>query len=278
MVALFVLVSGLLAVVAVAAAGRPLGGRWGTAASPRPHGKAHCTQVEGNFNPITGVQIPLYHCTYGPPKTPKQARAGQGPCPALEGYCGDYEGGGLGPLLRGPISGRVFGPGRPRQASGSPGGLWLLLAAGSLFGVVLLTVGARRLSQRHRSTAADDLPPHRANSAAAGESPAADEGALLAGAADASLAKLRIEGDARRAIIGCYAQMERSLARAGMARRPSEAPLEYLARVLASVAPVAGQALTDLYERAMFSAKPMSDRDKDRAIDALEAVRHAALA
>jgi hypothetical protein len=72
--------------------------------------------------------------------------------------------------------------------------------------------------------------------------------------------------------------MERSLARAGKARRPSEAPFEYLARVLVSVAPAGGRVLTDLYERAMFSTQPLSDRDRDRAVEALEALRHATFA
>jgi hypothetical protein len=144
---------------------------------------------------------------------------------------------------------------------------------------VLLAVGAVRLVRSRRSATADGLLPKEAYPAAAAEEEdsAATEEAALALAADKALAELRIEGDARRAIIGCYAQMERSLARAGMARRPSEAPLEYLARVLASVAPAGGRVLTDLYERAKFSAQPMSDRDKDRAIDALETLRHATL-
>jgi hypothetical protein len=142
---------------------------------------------------------------------------------------------------------------------------------------VLLTVGARRLARSRRSAAADDLLPRQGNAAAAEEENLAPkEEVALARAADDSLIELRIEGDARRAIIGCYAQMERSLARAGIARRPPEAPLEYLSRVLASVAPVAGRVLTDLYERAMFGAASMSERDRDRAIEALEALRHAA--
>jgi hypothetical protein len=136
---------------------------------------------------------------------------------------------------------------------------------------VLLTAGSLRLLRARRSNGADDDPlPQEENFADAPEDLA------LALAADEALVELCLEGDARRAIIRCYAQMERSLARAGRARRPSEAPLEYLARVLASVAPVGGRVLTDLYERAMFSAERMSDRDKDRAIRALEVLRHAA--
>jgi Domain of unknown function (DUF4129) len=270
LVALFVLVSGLLAVVAIASAGRPLRGPWGTTSPPRPHGKAHCSQV-ANFNPVTGVQVPQYHCTYAPITI--AARAAIPPCPLLHGDCSTYqEGSAAGPPLRGPSTAVVHGEG-PRQTSGSPGGLWLLIAAGSLVGLLLLTVGAVRLRSRRSATAEDLLP---CAAAPEEEDSAAPEDVALALAADKALVELRIEGDARRAIIGCYAQMERSLARAGMARRPSEAPFEYLARVLVSLAPAGGRVLTDLYERAKFSAEPMSDRDKDRAIDALETLRDAA--
>lgn len=275
MVALLVLVSGLLAVVAIASAGRPLAGPWGTTRPPGPR-ELRCSQVT-NFNYVTGAQIPQYQCTYVTLKQPKWS--GHGPCPLDFPDCGDYEEGVAGPTLQGPITARVFGQARkPRQASGSSGGSWLLLALGTLVGVVLLTVGARLLVRWRRSTTADDLPSIEENPAAAEEDgDAATADGTLALAAEKALDELRIEGDARRAIIGCYAQMERSLARAGMSRRPSEAPLEYLARVLASVAPVGGQVLTDLYERAMFSAQPMNARDKDRAMDALEALRDAAL-
>jgi Domain of unknown function (DUF4129) len=283
MVALFALVSGLLAVVAIASAGRPLRGGSATTSPPLPHGKAHCTQVK-NFNPVTGVQIPQYQCTYAALK--KQGAllirlnpAAHRPCPLAHGDCSAFEGGVVaGPPLRGLSAGVVHGE-RLRHASGSPGGSsWLLLAAGALVAVALLAVGARWLVRWRRLAISDDPLPNEENSAAARkENSAAEEEMALARAADESLVELRIEGDPRRAIIGCYAQMERALARAGMARRPPETPLEYLARVLARVAPGGGRVLTDLYERAMFSAEPMSDRDKDRAIDALEALRHAAL-
>jgi Domain of unknown function (DUF4129) len=280
MVALFVLSSGLLAIVALASAGRPLRGGWGTTSPPR--GKAHCTQVK-NFNPVTGVQIPQYQCTYAPPTEHAQRAllirlnpAAHRPCPLAHGDCSGFEGAvAAGPPIRGPSAGVVHGE-RLRQASGTTGDSWLLLAVGTLVGVVLLAVGVRWLVRWRRSTSGDDLTPTEENPAAAEERHAAIEEGALALAADDALGELRIAGDARQAIIGCYAQMERSLARAGMARRPSEAPLEYLARVLVSVAPAAGRVLTDLYERAMFSAKPMSDRDKERAIEALEALRGAA--
>ena len=90
-----------------------------------------------------------------------------------------------------------------------------------------------------------------------------------------SIDDLRREQDVRRAIIACYARMERALARAGASRRAYETPFEYLARVLEHVAREPGRVLTDLFERAKFSTEPMGERDKEQAIAALEALRDA---
>ena len=94
-------------------------------------------------------------------------------------------------------------------------------------------------------------------------------------ALDESLDDLRTEPDVRRAIIAAYARMERALGAAGLPRRPSEAPLEYLARALqaldASAAAVTG--LTDLFERAKFSRHEPDESMRTEAIDALVAVR-----
>jgi Domain of unknown function (DUF4129) len=72
--------------------------------------------------------------------------------------------------------------------------------------------------------------------------------------------------------------MERALAGVGAGRRPAETPFEYLARVLEAVAAGPAQVLTGLYEQAMFSLEPMGEREKERAMDALEALRRAVLA
>ena len=93
---------------------------------------------------------------------------------------------------------------------------------------------------------------------------------------DESLDDLRAERDVRRAIIACYARMERALARTGAARRASETPFEFLARVLEHIARAPGRALTDLFERAKFSTEPLGDADKQQALAALEALRAAA--
>ena len=66
----------------------------------------------------------------------------------------------------------------------------------------------------------------------------------LAAALDESLDDLRAEPDPRRAVIAAYARLERVLASHGLPRKTSEAPLEYLARMLdgLSVSPRGAQA------------------------------------
>lgn len=97
----------------------------------------------------------------------------------------------------------------------------------------------------------------------------------LAAAVDESLDDLRAEQDPRRAVIAAYARLERVLASHGLPRRPSEAPLEYLARMLGelSVSPPAARRLTDLFERAKFSQHAVGPEMKEQAIGALETVR-----
>jgi uncharacterized membrane protein len=92
---------------------------------------------------------------------------------------------------------------------------------------------------------------------------------------DLALDELRAEADARRAVIAAYARLERVLAAHGVARRPSEAPFEYLARVLVSlqVRDEAVRTLTDLFERAKFSHHDVGTAMKEEAIDALVTVR-----
>jgi hypothetical protein len=97
----------------------------------------------------------------------------------------------------------------------------------------------------------------------------------VARALDESLDDLRLEPDLRRAIIAAYARMERAFAAAGIPRRPSEAPLEFLSRALHSLdAGAAGVTrLTDLFEWVKFSPHEPDESMRDDAIAALEAVR-----
>ncbi len=99
--------------------------------------------------------------------------------------------------------------------------------------------------------------------------------AAVALAVDESLDDLRAEPDPRRAVIAAYARLERVLAAYGLPRKPAEAPLEYLGRMLAglSVSDRAARTLTDLFERAKFSQHAVGAEMKDEAIDALQTVR-----
>jgi hypothetical protein len=98
----------------------------------------------------------------------------------------------------------------------------------------------------------------------------------LSAVLDESVDDLRAERDPRRAVIAAYARMERVLAGHGFPRFRSEAPLEYLARVLRelSVRTSAVLALTELFERAKFSRHEIDSEMKDEAIGALIAVRN----
>lgn len=90
-----------------------------------------------------------------------------------------------------------------------------------------------------------------------------------------SLDALRRERDPRRAVIAAYSAMERSLAARGLARRPFEAPREYIARVVRRVATESGEVhrLTDLFELAKFSDHDIDQQMRDAAHQALLAIR-----
>ena len=92
---------------------------------------------------------------------------------------------------------------------------------------------------------------------------------------DDTLADLYAEQDPRRAIIKAYARVERLFAAYGLPRDPSEAPIEYLTRVLGELR-ASGSALrrlTALFEWAKFSAHDVDTPMRDEAIASLVAVR-----
>jgi hypothetical protein len=97
----------------------------------------------------------------------------------------------------------------------------------------------------------------------------------LAAALDESLDDLRNDPDLRRAIIAAYARMEAALGAAGIPRQAAEAPLEYLERALLALDTSAGavRTLTDLFEWARFSHHEPDPSMRDDAVDALIAVR-----
>ena len=121
----------------------------------------------------------------------------------------------------------------------------------------------------------------RARRRARGELDREDRLAIdLAAVMDESLFDLRAEPDPRRAVIAAYSRLERVLAAHRLPRKPAEAPLEYLARMLddLSVSPDAARRLTGLFERAKFSQHAVGTEMKENAISALETVRDDLLA
>jgi hypothetical protein len=97
----------------------------------------------------------------------------------------------------------------------------------------------------------------------------------LAAILDDTLEDLRAEPDPRKAVIAAYSRMERSLASFGLPRRPFEAPVEYLGRVLEELQSGSPSArrLTGLFERAKFSEHDIDEAMKEEAIDAVSTLR-----
>ena len=101
----------------------------------------------------------------------------------------------------------------------------------------------------------------------------------VVGVVDDSIRDIERDPDPRRAIIRAYARMEAVLARGGIPRRPSDTPLEYIEGALRTLAIPAGPArsLTDLFEIARFSDRPVDISMKRLAIDCLLDIRSALL-
>jgi hypothetical protein len=151
------------------------------------------------------------------------------------------------------------GPGGTVHHAG--GSSWPVLA---LFIVVALAAGAVTVYRRRRSAApvfADPQP-------VPAPEPLAE--ALAAGAQ-----ALRENPDPRTAIIGCYAAMERSLAKAGSPAKAADTPAEVLARATAGglVSSSCASTLTGLFRRARYSSHPMTEDDRAAAMEALAQVR-----
>lgn len=95
----------------------------------------------------------------------------------------------------------------------------------------------------------------------------------MAASLDDSIDAMVDDPDPRTAIIGAYARLLEGLAASDEARRPHEAPVEHLERVLGtlSVRPEPLRALIGLFEVARFSTHPLGEPDRARALDALRA-------
>ena len=97
--------------------------------------------------------------------------------------------------------------------------------------------------------------------------------AVAAGAHEA-LAALAMPSDPRAAVLVAYARMQSALAEAGLERRPSEAPREYLGRITErlGVARHPTARLTALFERARFSTHVVDESMRRDAVAALEQI------
>ncbi|MFG1807995.1 DUF4129 domain-containing protein [Streptomyces sp. NPDC049040] len=129
--------------------------------------------------------------------------------------------------------------------------------------VVLLLAGYRLWRQLHRTAVrpAEDA-----------YHPAEQE--VLADAVDSGRRALLDGNDARAAVIACYAAMEASLARSGVARRASDSPQDLLERAAGSglLTGSHGTGLTALFREARYSTHPMDRTHRDRAAEALDAI------
>jgi uncharacterized protein DUF4129 len=96
--------------------------------------------------------------------------------------------------------------------------------------------------------------------------------------ADEGLREVLSESDPRRAILACYAVMERRLSRLGIQRRPGETALEYARRLLteSGAPPKSVGVLTDLFHLAGYSGHPIDEPMRLRAIESLTAISDAA--
>ena len=107
------------------------------------------------------------------------------------------------------------------------------------------------------------------------EEPELAPGEALVAAIEAALLDLEGEDDPRRAVIKAYARMETVLRAQGLPREPSEAPLEYLDRVLRELGGRAAEVdrLTELFEQAAFSQHEVGLAMRDEAVAAFHALR-----
>lgn len=164
-------------------------------------------------------------------------------------------------LLRPASSGGGVGLGKVSALPSSQAVTWLSF----LVALAVIAAVGGLLWRRSRSGTAGN------RAAASAEEPKS----RVVAAVEESLTHLEAETDPRRAVIAAYARLEAELKAVGRPRQPSEAPLEYMARILStfSVGPASLRRLTDLFEWAKFSQHPVDPSMKEEAIDALQRVR-----
>ncbi|WP_217247186.1 DUF4129 domain-containing protein [Streptomyces sp. AC602_WCS936] len=172
------------------------------------------------------------------------------------------------PLPTQPVPGDPM----PGQEGGDPGHdaslpLYLLLGLLAAVVVVLVVVAVvrrlRRLGLR--------VPQRPGLAAPVTED---DDARLLLSAVRSGRRALADTGDARAAVIACYAGMEDALVASGVPRHASDSPADLLARaVTAGLAPgPAAPRLTALFREARYSSHPMDASHREAAADALEEI------
>jgi Domain of unknown function (DUF4129) len=94
---------------------------------------------------------------------------------------------------------------------------------------------------------------------------------------EASEADLRTINDPRAAVIACYSRMQKAVSGAGVDRRESDTPFELLERLAddGRIPPVVARRLTELFETAKFSLRPVDESMRMQALDCLGQIRDA---
>ncbi|MEU3661420.1 DUF4129 domain-containing protein [Streptomyces sp. NPDC032940] len=174
-------------------------------------------------------------------------------------------------LLPPPSSPPTTPPGRnrsmPEESSGHALSLpwYLLLGVLIALVVVVVTVVVVRRLRRFGLT----VPPRPGPPGV----PSEDEDArLLLSAVRSARRALSDAGDARAAVIACYAAMEDALAASGVRRHAADSPADLLTRAAAAgLAPSpAAPRLTELFREARYSSHPMGAPHREAAAGALE--------
>jgi hypothetical protein len=152
-----------------------------------------------------------------------------------------------------------------RSGSGSPV-VHLAIAIGGVGAVLLLGAAAVRAAVSHHP------PPHTLDDdPIVGTGSGPPPGPVLARQLETIDRRLADEQDPRLAVIEAYWSLERAMGAAGLPPTPAETSSEFLARCLEPLGPGADAArhLTQLFEWAMFSRRPMDENTRADAVQAL---------
>jgi hypothetical protein len=139
--------------------------------------------------------------------------------------------------------------------------VFLIVVAGLVAWYVLRDT----IQARGRPLSAERAPPGPASRAAE-----------VAAALDAGLDALASDdSDPRSVVIACWVRLEQAAADAGTARRPSDAPADYVLRLLTGhqVSRSVLDGLAAVYRQARYSSGPVDDSMRRDAVAALEHLR-----